>query len=221
MKYCEKCKLKIMQDIKYCPLCKSILIEKEKSDYDTIFPIRKKQSTGYLAYKIMFFVSLLICFVTFFINIFFPGYGWWSLFVIAAIACAWVSLIYVVKNRRNVIKTIFYQVLIFYLVVLLWDLITGWKGWSLTYAVPSFITGTLITIFVLLLCIKEDKNQNLFYYCLESIFGLSFILFIIFKVVSNIIPSFICVLVSITSILVSIVFYRKTVIREIQKKTHL
>ena len=143
MKYCAKCKVTVTGAGTRCPLCQGGLQENGEPDVrGAIFPnIPDTLHKHSLFFRILILVSVAAVVICGVINLILPEHGWWSLFVLAGVVCGWISLAVAFHYRRNVPKSILYQVVVVCVLTTLWDYWTGWHGWSIDYVIPDHLRG--------------------------------------------------------------------------------
>lgn len=148
MKYCEQCKVSVTGQRSRCPLCQSVLRD-EGEPYEEVFPVIPTVYNRFqFFFKLLIFASAVLGIVSAVINLLLPQSGVWSLFVLGGIGCLWVFLFIAVRKRNNIPKNILWQVAVTILFCLLWDLFTGWHGWSVDYVVPSICVAAMAALAV-------------------------------------------------------------------------
>lgn len=200
MRLCEKCGVTVEGAMKYCPLCQA---ETRKLDGDTreTFPsiptVYKKYN---LFFRILIFASVVAGVVSVTVNLLIPTPVFWAFFVLVGIACMWVMLAISVRKRRNIPKSILYQVVVVSLLAVLWDAITGWHGWSLNYVLPIVCTGAMIAMSVIARVLNLHFEDFIIYILIDAVFGIVPVIFLISGHVQAPIPSFCCVAGSVISL---------------------
>ncbi len=220
MKYCNNCKVHVAGNRKNCPLCQEILVgEKFK---DEVFP---KISFVYkehgLFFKVMLLVSIIIASVSVAVNILLPQKGVWSLFVLGGLGSVWVSMITAINKRKNIPKNLVYQVMIISVIVVLWDLLTGWKGWSITYVIPFVCFSAMISMAIISKVLKLYVEDYILYIIIDGLFGLVQIIFIFTGGLSVLYPSLICIVTSVISLSTILIFEEKKLRAEIKRRLHM
>lgn len=220
MKYCNNCKVHVAGNRKNCPLCQEILVgEKFK---DEVFP---KISFVYkehgLFFKVMLLVAIIIASVSVAINILLPQKGAWSLFVLGGLGSVWASMITAINKRSNIPKNIVYQVMIISVIVVLWDLLTGWKGWSITYVIPFVCFSAMISMAIISKVLKLYVEDYILYIIIDGLFGLVQIIFIFTGGLSVLYPSLICIVTSVISLSTILIFEEKKLRAEIKRRLHM
>lgn len=219
MSKCKRCNVKIQTDCNTCPLCQNE-IKKEKTN--NIFPNIDENFKLYnLIIKILFFLSLLSIVTTIFINYVISKEISWALFVILGIVSFWVTFKVAISERKKIYKSLFIEVIVVILGAIFWDYSTGWYKWSITFVMP-FICGiyTVLFIFNRILDRNNIKRDYVLLCYFNSLIGMIPLLFIIKEIVSIRWPSIISVLVSLFGLLFLMVFNRKSLTNELERRFH-
>ncbi|MDW5299766.1 MAG: DUF6320 domain-containing protein [Sedimentibacter sp.] len=220
MKYCSNCKVNIVGNRKNCPLCQEILLGDKCSD--EIFP---KISFVYkehgLFFKIVLLASIVIASVSVAMNILLPQRGAWSLFILGGLGSVWASMINVINKRNNIPKNIVYQVMIISVIVILWDIITGRKGWSINYVVPLTCFFAMITMAIISKVRKLFIEDYILYIIIDGLFGIVPIIFIMTGILNVLFPSLLCIVTSIISLSTILIFEEHSLWAEAKRRLHL
>ena len=218
MKYCEQCKVSVTGQRSRCPLCQSVLRD-EGEPYEEVFPVIPTVYNRFqFFFKLLIFASAVLGIVSAVINLLLPQSGVWSLFVLGGIGCLWVFLFIAVRKRNNIPKNILWQVAVTILFCLLWDLFTGWHGWSVDYVVPSICVAALaVTAKVFRLVVGDF----LFYLLISVLFGILPVISILLGWVQVLYPSLICVGCSLVSLAAVLIFQGENMKREWRRRMHL
>ncbi len=205
---------------KNCPLCQELL-KGDKHD-DEVFP---KISFVYrehgLFFKIMLLISIIIASVSVAVNILLPQAGAWSLFILGGLGSVWVSMISAINKRNNIPKNIVYQVMIISIIAILWDLMTGWKGWSITYVIPFVCFFAMVSMAIISKVRKLYVEDYILYIIIDGLFGLVQIIFIFTGGLAALYPSLICIVTSIISLSTILIFEEKKLRAEIKRRLHM
>ena len=222
MRYCEKCKIQVTGSWDTCPLCQRPLSIHGKDEIPDSFPMIPTVYHEYnLFFRILILASISVGVIALAINFLFPAGGFWSFFVVAGIACAWISLAIAVHKRRNIPKTILYQVVILSFFSVLWDLFTGWRGWSLDYVVPILCFGAILVMTVMIKVMKQYISDYLIYFVMDAVFGIVPVIFLLVGIIDIPLPTVICVTGSIISLASLWVFSGKSLWEELKRRLHL
>jgi hypothetical protein len=220
MKYCESCKIKITGKNHTCPLCKNELGKGNSSP--SVFPvipsIYEEQN---IVFKILIFISILCGSTSLIVDYTLSNKFGWSILVLIGIGFFWFNLVSSIYKRSNQNAVIFNQVLILSICAIVYDYLTGFKLWSITYVLPFLCIAAMIEIFVVSLILRYKMNNYIVYLFGTSIIGIIQIIFIFSKVITVTWPSIICAILSIIIINMIILFSNKKGINELQRKFHI
>lgn len=221
MKYCEQCKLTVTGQRSRCPLCQSVLRD-EGEPYEEVFPVIPTVYNRFqFFFKLLIFASAVLGIVSVVINLLLPQSGVWSLFVLGGIGCLWVFLFIAVRKRNNIPKNILWQVAVAILFCLLWDLFTGWHGWSVDYVVPSICVAAMAALAVTAKVFRLVVGDFLFYLLISVLFGTLPVISILLGWVQVLYPSLICVGCSLVSLAAVLIFQGENMKREWRRRMHL
>jgi hypothetical protein len=169
----------------------------------------------------MLLISIIIATLSVALNILLPGRGAWSLFVLGGLGSAWASLINLINKHKNIPKNIVYQVMTISVTVLLWDILTGWRGWSINYVIPLVCVAAMLSMALITKIRKLYIEDYILYIIIDGLFGVVPIIFIISGLLDVLYPSIICISVSIISLSTIIIFEDKRLIAEIKRRLHV
>ncbi|MEM1484547.1 DUF6320 domain-containing protein [Oscillospiraceae bacterium PP1C4] len=221
MLFCDKCKVSIGGNRHSCPLCQSALLGSPE-DKDEIFPVIPSNRQRYqLLIRTMIFASVAIVVISVTLNILLQGQRLWSLFVVAAVACMWVSLFSAIHRRHNIPKNIIWQVVILSLIAVAWDFLTHWRGWSIHYVIPAICVSAMAAVSGCALFMKLRIEEYMIYLILDGLLGLVPLVFLLMGWLQITYPSVICVAVSLLSLSALFSFAGDALKCEIKKRLHL
>jgi len=220
MKFCKSCNVSVTGKRKICPLCQGRLtVDKAQEE---IFPkISFVYTEHSLFFKVMLLTSIIAATVSVAVNILMPGGGAWSLFILGGLASVWASLITIINQRKNIPKNIVYQVMTISVTALIWDTLTGWRGWSINYIIPLVCVFAMISMAVISKIRKLHIEDYILYIIIDSLFGIVPVIFIILGLLDVLYPSIICISTSIISLSTIIIFEDKSLKAEIKRRLHV
>jgi hypothetical protein len=132
----------------------------------------------------------------------------------------WLVVVMAVRKRRNVAKGTVYLVVLVGLVCVYWDYLTGWRAWSLTYAVPIVCACSIVALLITVRVMRMEVGEHIVYSGLTLLLGLAPISFLAFGWVTNPLPSSICGALGCTLVLMQLA--RGPDLRhELSKRLHL
>lgn len=221
MLFCEKCKVNVRGQHSFCPLCHSRL-SGEADEPGMLYPSMLSIYKQYeLFFKILFLstVSAAICCIA--VNLLIPESGYWSVLVLLGVICFWILLIVALRKRNNIPKIITQQVVLISLLSVLWDLITGWNHWSLDYVIPIACIIGIIALMVIGKVLKLPTEEFLICFFADIIFGIIPIIFYLTNIIDTVIPTVICVALSLIFLIFILLFEGKNIKLELEKRLHL
>ena len=222
MKYCAKCKTSVTGNPSCCPLCQGALREEGEPDVrGDIFPwIPDTLHKHSLFFRILVLVSVAAAVICVAINLILPKHGWWSLFVLAGLACAWIGLAVAFRNRHNVPKSMLYQVVVVSVLTALWDYCTGWHGWSIDYVIPIGCVVAMTILAITARVFKLNFGSFIVYITIAALFGIVPVVFYLLGMLKVVYPSVICVAGSMISLAALMIFEGDNMRKELKRRLH-
>lgn len=219
MKFCTKCKMTVRGSRINCPLCQNILTGTDEPDiYPGITTIYRQYT---LLFKLLAMGTISAGVITVMINAMLPESGYWSLFIICGIACFWIMLAFAVRKRNNIPKNITYQVFFIALFSIIWDYITGWRGWSVNYIVPIVFIVGMAALSIIPILMKIPYGDYVICMVADGFFGLTPLVFVLSGKVEIIYMSYVCIALSMLTFISLLIFQGKNMLTEAQKRFHL
>lgn len=219
MKYCKSCKASVQGMPTRCPLCQGALEgDGTPSPFPPLHPAPRART---LFLRLLVFVSVAAAVICVLVNWMLPHTGAWSLFVVAGIACLWLSLGVAIRKRRSLLKNITWQAVLLSALAVVWDICTHWHGWSVNFVVPCIFLATMLLTPLLARLLRMPSNAYLVYFCLVFSFGLIPVAFLLTGLVTVPLPSFLSVGCSALSLLALCVFGGRAMLQELHRRFHL
>jgi hypothetical protein len=221
MKYCSKCRVSVAGQRKYCPLCQTELQSLDTDDNE-IFPDIPTIFHQYnVFFRILIFLSVIVSIACLLINFLLPAKIWWSLFVMGAIACFWLSLSIAVSKRRNIPKNILYQVVVISSLAVVWDWCIGWRAWSIDYVIPMACTIAMISMATIAKVANLRVQDYLIYLVIDGLFCVVPISFIFIGFLTVLYPTLLCAAASVISLTALILFEGDDMWSELKRRVHI
>ena len=88
---------------------------------------------------------------------------WWAGYVTAGVFCTWLLIMVGYRKRKNPLKNGMWQLIIVSVGAVLWDVFTGWKGWSVDYVVPLASIVNTLSMVTIAAAGKMETAEYLFY----------------------------------------------------------
>lgn len=221
LRACEKCKVTVTGAPERCPLCQGDLTgnpEAERALFPVIPPPVHPHRT-LIRFIALGTVALAAACVS--INLSFPFGGWWSFFVVAGAASFWLNFAIVIRKLGNIPKTILWQVSLVSALALAWDWATGFRGWSIDYVLPIICSCAMVSMAVIARIMRLRIEDYIIYLVLDGILGVVPLTLILLGVLRVVLPSAVCVAVSIVSLAALLLFEGPALRHEIFRRLHL
>lgn len=145
----------------------------------------------------------------------------WFWFAAAGSFCAWLVVMVAYTKRRNILKNEMWQLLLITVIAVLWDIFTGWRGWSLDFVLPFGAMAVLGSVPVIAKVSRLEPEEYLFYLVQAAIAGCIPVILVWTGVVHFRYPSVICSGISFLVLAGLFIFQRKNMLREFRKKLRM
>lgn len=230
MRRCADCSVEVEGTWRTCPLCRAAL-EGDRGDWGDRgsgsgdpFPVIPLDFSRKRVLRTLFLTSLAVVVLSFAAQLLFnrDGDGIGVLRSIwLGVAAMWLVVLMAARKRRNLAKGTVYLVVLVGLSVTYWDYLTGWHGWSLTYAVPSLCACSIVALIITVRVMRIEVGEHIVYTGLAVLLGLAPIGFLGFGWVEDPLPSIVCGVLSLVA-LAFLQFARGAEARhELGKRLHL
>lgn len=218
---CNHCKVYIRDDKNICPLCGNIISKSKVDKEAAVYPVIPPTYERHMAIRILVFISIVAIVVSYIIYKLFPTSVNWPMLVVFGIVSMWLSITDALRKRYNITKSIMWQVFIMSLLCIFWDWRTGWKGWSLDYAIPILCIAAIIVMYITAKVTKLSTGYYIAYFLLGGLFGIIPGVFILLNLVKVDYPSIISVAISIIFLSAILIFQGENILSELQKRMHI
>ena len=229
MKNCEKCGVYVRGGFERCPLCKNTLTKTAAKEdgmdkteqYETFpfIPLVRQQHN--LLYRIFELLTAAAVIGSAAVNFMLPGSGFWSLFVAGGAACLWIGTAVAIRKRNNILKNVTYQATMASVFAVLWDVFTGWRGWSVDFVIPIAFVCAMSATAILARVLKLRTGTYIIYFFLLMIYGIIPAIFLASGLCRIVYPSLICVACSLFSFAALLIFEGGNMIEELKRRLHL
>lgn len=188
----------------------------EKNDFPGYH--EKPSRRALMGLKIFSFTCTVAVVVCWMLNYLLSFGKWWAGYVTAGVFCTWLLIMVGYRKRKNPLKNGMWQLVIVALGSLLWDIFTGWQGWSVDYVIPLAALVNMLSMVIISLAGRMETSEYLFYLVQAGAGGLIPFILLAAGAVSVPYPSVICSGVSLLFLLGLVIFKWKDFVREVQKK---
>ena len=145
----------------------------------------------------------------------------WFWFAAAGCACAWTIVSVAYTKRRNILKNEMWQLLLVTVLSIIWDHLTGWRGWSLDFVLPFGALAVLSSMLVIAKVNRLEQEEYLFYLVQASAAGCIPALLVWFGLVHIVYPSVVCAGISMLVLAALFIFQKKDTLAEFRKKLRM
>ena len=149
-----------------------------------------------------------------------PGVHW-SVFVAAGCATMWLTMAVGYVKRFNLLKNAAWQLLIMSGICVLWDLGTGWRGWSVNIGIPDICLLIQVVMLIISGIRSLSPREYMIYYVMAAVYSMILpLILLVTGVIHYKTPSVICIGCSFLLLIGLILFKRKEFKEEMHKKFH-
>lgn len=150
-----------------------------------------------------------------------PGVHW-SVFVAAGCATMWLTMAVGYVKRFNLLKNAAWQLLIMSGICVLWDLGTGWRGWSVNIGIPDICLLIQVVMLIISRIRSLSPREYMIYYVMAAVYSMILpLILLVTGVIHYRTPSVICIGCSFLQLIGLILFKRKEFKEEMHKKFHV
>ena len=150
-----------------------------------------------------------------------PGVHW-SVFVAAGCATMWLTMAVGYVKRFNLLKNAAWQLLIMSGICVLWDLGTGWRGWSVNIGIPDICLLIQVVMLIISRIRSLSPREYMIYYVMAAVYSMILpLILLVTGVIHYMTPSVICIGCSFLLLIGLILFKRKEFKEEMHKKFHV
>lgn len=217
---CKKCGVTLSGAPERCPLCQGDLSgSPDGEEQFPVIPAPAHPHRTLIRFIALGTVAVAAGCVS--VNLSFPHRGWWSFFVVAGVASFWLNFAIVIRKLGNIPKTILWQVSLVSALALAWDFATGFRGWSIDYVLPVICSCAMVAMAVIARIMRLRIEDYIIYLVLDSILGIIPLTLILLGSLRTVLPSAICVAVSVVSLTALLLFEGPALRHEILRRLHV
>lgn len=241
MSRCVRCKVNILDDAVMCPLCRGVLKREQDEgqaepeidendgvesnqyhsrslSYPDIYPkIRMMQFVK----KLSVFVAVLAECVLLLINYLTYNGVKWSLVTGVGLAYACFTLMYSFEQNKSLQQKLIVQLVFAFAAFVLIDATIGYKGWSITLAIPTAVMVVELTVIILM--IVNHRNWQNYVLTVITLFLISIVMIVLalFGIIEFNLLSIIAVAATGLLVLGMLVFGDKRAENELRRRFHV
>lgn len=95
----------------------------------------------------------------------------WTFFTAGGIASMWLASTIGFFKRRNLLKNAIWQMFVVTGGCIVWDLLTGWHGWSANFVMPAVCCVVLLSLTVISSVQKHAAREYMIYLVIAAVYG--------------------------------------------------
>lgn len=226
MRACESCHINVATPVEFCPLCGTALTESQNPPGvplpQNAYPDLSGVAAQYnIVWRLAVFISLLGAGLSLLVNYLVPTGFMWSLIVIAALAYLWLSVPPLLRRGANYAKRIMYQVIFTSLMLVALDIIIGYSGWSVTFAIPSLLDAAIAAVWLMVVFNRTNWAQYIFYQVMIAVFGFVPLVLYLLGIAQNLVMVLVTVGMAFASLLLSLIFGDKSLKTDFKRRFNL
>ena len=134
----------------------------------------------------------------------------------------WVALAMGFLKRHNLLKNAMWQLIIVTVGCLIWDRLTGWRGWSVDFVLPGVSVLVMLTMVLISRVYYKQPKDYVVYFVMASLYGLivPFVCMAV-RITKVTFPSVISIGVSVLMLVGLVLFRGKELRLEMEKNLHV
>lgn len=155
MAKCTNCALEVLDETETCPLCHSVLVETEP--LENMYPnVRIRMRRMKLFSRIYLFAALVLEALVFCADVLTASPIWWSAITGVLLLYGFMVLRYAILGKSGYRSKVIVLTVLAILVAVLIDMVSGYRGWSVDYVLPS---GILLVDVIILICMVVNRRN--------------------------------------------------------------
>ena len=186
-----------------------------------LYPKKINAKKGKKISKISVLVTATIAILLLFINYIYTPQSRWSIIAILGILYTGVTVSYSLKKGINIAGHVLLQMVAISLLTILIDNVIGYKGWSISIALPISMITANISMLILTIMNRKKYLSYVVYQISILIISMLPLLFLTEHMVKSRTLSIISIVISLLNFFVCILLCRKDLKEELQRRMHV
>ncbi len=221
MKKCKRCNVKVYEETKICPLCRTVLTDIDRQAPERTYPSISVDPHKYnIIKRILVFLSIISGVTTAVTNYITYNGVIWSAISIAAIIYFWILVSYSIRRNTNMASKILVQVLCVSILTVIMDYSIGYSGWSVNHVIPEIIILANISVLILVIINRMYWQTYVLNQIIIAVLGFIPGILYLFGLIKVPMPSVIASATSLTVLLGTIIFGDKSIKSELIRRFH-
>ena len=217
---CKQCNVTLRDDTQICPLCRCV-VEQDIPGENTYPDVRFTEKQLKKISNILFFALLLISVSLLTINYSVSHGSWWCIIPIAAMIYAYLILRITIVGESGYRAKIMTLALFTVLLVILIDVLTGFRRWSVNYVFPGGLLLVDATIVVLMVVNLRNWQSYIIFQLGMILLSFAPLLLWRWEIITNPLLSFIALGVSIFLFLGTLIIGDRRARIELRRRFHI
>ncbi len=225
MPVCNECHIEVRTKDERCPVCGNALEGinrplsiRAKNNY----PDHRSQLATYgLLRRVLKVTTVFVCLFSALVNLLLTPMLWWSVLVLGAAMYGWLVVPAWMRRNANVVRVLAVQVVLTSIAVVLVDFVTGYRGWSMDYVVPSLLIAGIVCAALIIILDYRHWSYYVFYQVLICLFGISPLLFYFLNISHNLPLVLVSVGLGLAGLVATLGFADKSIKNEFIKRFHI
>ena len=150
------------------------------------------------------------------------GHFGMSLKICGGALSMWLALAVAFYKRYNLLKNAMWQLVVVTVVCTVWDLLTGWKKWSVNFIFPLVSIVIIISMMIISTIYYRHPKQYMIYFIMAAGYGLLLpLVFILTGLVTIAVPSVVSIVFSFLTLAALLIFKGREFMEEMEKALHV
>lgn len=221
MKYCNRCRVIIENDLKECPLChQKTLKRNEIAEKDFPDQIEVKEDTNKRIMRILVFIYIALIGINSILNIIFSFKFIWAPYSIVILFYAYLLITAAIKSYKNIGTIVMINVYMLSIIGFILDMILGFSRWSINYLMPILILAGIIALVIFVILKPTNFLDYFIYMLIIALFGIILLVLLWANIVTVKTLSIITSFVSLMTIVGMFIFGDRKAKDEFVKRFH-
>jgi len=221
MKYCNRCKVTIENDLSNCPLCEQKTLKTNKvAEVDFLIQKAISEDTTRIIMRILLFIFIVVIGANIVLNVAFDFTFIWAPYTIVILFYAFLLLKTAIKSYKNIGTIVLINVYMLSIIGFILDVILGFSRWSINYLIPILILAGIVALVIFICINKTDLLVYFIYMLIIASFGLTLLILLWANIVTVEKPSIITAFISFIVIIGMFMFGDRKAKNEFVKRFH-
>lgn len=186
-----------------------------------IYPQKINASKGDFIIKLSILISIIIAIMLFIINKLTTPQIPWAALTNSGIIYVWITVLYAINKNINIAGHVLIQTIAISLLTYYIDYSLGFKGWSLSIAIPIIIIIANLTMLILTIVSHKKYIRYAIYQLIILMFSIIPVILVTEKLVKDPILEYIASGISILNLVITLLLSKKDVKEAIVRKFHI